>query len=92
MISFESAATKCAQKYLIDYDELKKCADGSKGNQLLYQAGEITNGLIPKLNYVPWINLNGEHSNEIQQLAEGNLTFFICSQLKVLFMIECNWN
>lgn len=92
--SFETTAVQCAKKHSINYEELKKCADGNKGNQLLYEAGEKTNSLNPKLNYVPWINVNGIHTNEIQQQAEGNLSYYVCSQLKVLFKLEleCNWN
>ncbi|RNA26223.1 hypothetical protein BpHYR1_031105 [Brachionus plicatilis] len=92
MESFETAALYCAKKHSIDYEGLKKCANDVKGNRLLHEAGEKTNKLDPKLNYIPWINVNGVHTNEIQQLAERNLTYFICSQLKVLFKIECNWN
>lgn len=94
MLNFETAAVECAKKLSIDYEELKTCAKSNRGNQLMFKAGEKTNSLNPKLNYVPWINVNGIHTNEIQQQAEANLSYFVCSQLKVLFKseLECNWN
>ena len=89
-MDFEAAAQECAKKYSIDYGRLKDCADSKLGNTLLFDAGEKTNNLDPKLNYVPWITANGAHSDEIQNNAERNLQMFICSQLKELYNIECD--
>ena len=90
-LNFESVALKCAKKHSVDYNSLKDCANGKLGNTLLFDAGEKTNSLDPELNYVPWITANGAHSYEIQNESEGNLPMFICSQLKELYDIECNF-
>ncbi|CAF0741797.1 unnamed protein product [Brachionus calyciflorus] len=82
MINFEAQALECAMKHSVDYEKLKQCAKSTIGNNLLYQAGEKTHSLDPKLNYVPWITVNNLHTNEIQKTAEANLTYFICSELK----------
>lgn len=91
-VPFETGALECALKHSVDYNKLKVCADNQLGNSLLYISGEKTNDLDPKLNYVPWITVNNLHTNETQQTAEANLTYFICSQLKVLYNLECFWN
>ena len=67
----------------IKFDDLKDCANGPLGNQLLYAAGLLTNNLVPRLNYVPWINNNKVHSSDIQNGAEKNLIEFVCLNYKV---------
>lgn len=89
-MNFETAASECAQKYSVDYDSLKECANSKLGNRLLFEAGEKTHGLRPKLDYVPWITADDMHTNNIQFTAERNLSQFICSRLKELFKIECD--
>ncbi len=46
--------------------------------------GVETNNLNPKLNYVPWININDIHTSEDQNDAENkNLVELICRKYSV---------
>ena len=37
-----------------------------------------TNALVPPHGYVPWITLNGKHTNDIQDKATFNLLGLVC--------------
>ena len=50
--------------------------------------GVETNNLNPKLNYVPWININDIHTSEDQNDAENkNLVELICRKYSVCFFL-----
>jgi interferon, gamma-inducible protein 30 len=85
-------AQECLQFSNVSFNQLAyDCANQTRGNALLYKAGYETNNLNPKLNYVPWINLNGEHSINIQNEAEEDLIKFICTNHKDATKINvCN--
>lgn len=80
-----SGVTKtCSEKYShISFDKLVECAKSQEGDELLHESGELTNSLRPKLNYVPWIVVNGEHTQDMQGEAEFSLNKFICKQFEV---------
>ena len=76
-------AQRCADKHAVSLDKLIQCANSSLGNQLLYGSGVITEQLIPKKNYVPWIVVDNLHTSQMQTDAESNLIDFICREYKV---------
>jgi len=44
-----------------EYKAINLCANGEKGDTLLYKSGVKTLGLDnPAMNYIPWLVLNGE--------------------------------
>ena len=45
--------------------------------------GAKTESLDPPHNFVPWIVVDGEHDNEIQQAAMDNLLALVCKLYKV---------
>lgn len=73
-----SAAERCANQQGIDFAPIEKCQTGPQGNALEHQMALKTNALIPRHNYVPWITLNGKHTNEIQDKATYNLLGLVC--------------
>ena len=61
----------CSKLHNISFERILKCANGVRGNKLHYYSGKATLSLVPKLNYVPWINVNDEHTDEMQKEAES---------------------
>ena len=45
--------------------------------------GAKTESLDPPHQYVPWIVINGEHTNELQTEAQTNLVALVCKEYKV---------
>ena len=56
---------------------------GPEGNILEHAIGAKTESLDPPHNYVPWIVVDGEHSDKVQQAAMDNLLDLICQLYKV---------
>ena len=52
--------------------------------------GAKTESLDPPHNYVPWIVVDGEHNNELQQAAMDNLLALVCKLYKVVVLISNN--
>ncbi len=50
---------ECASSHGLSADALQKCAEGDRGAMLEADAGKKTTSLNPKLNFVPWIVVNG---------------------------------
>jgi interferon gamma-inducible protein 30 len=48
------------------------------GNQLEHEMALRTNALQPPHQYVPWVTLNGVHTERIQTEAQNNLIQLIC--------------
>ena len=52
--------------------------------------GAKTESLDPPHNYVPWIVVDGEHNNELQQAAMDNLLALVCKLYKVVVLTSIN--
>ncbi|XP_064624667.1 gamma-interferon-inducible lysosomal thiol reductase-like isoform X2 [Lineus longissimus] len=79
----KEAAKQCATKTKItQLNAIMKCADGPQGNQLEHQMAMKTDALQPAHQYVPWVTLNGVHTEKIQNEAEKNLLKLICDTYK----------
>ena len=61
---------QCAKKQGIDYEAVKSCTSSSLGNKLEHEMAVKTDQLDPPHTYVPWITLNGVHSDLCLFLAE----------------------
>ena len=68
-----------------------ECANGKMGNKLLYSSALLTDRLKPPKNYIPWIVINGVHTDEIQTKAETDLVKLICEFYKVDFFYFRNY-
>ena len=80
----ESVATECAQKTTIDYDQITACTHSRLGNQLQHAYAVQTESLQPPHQYVPWITLNGEHTEDMQKQAEKDLIGLVCKSYQVI--------
>ncbi|UJR08894.1 hypothetical protein I4U23_013148 [Adineta vaga] len=78
----ETVATECAQKSAVDYDQITACTHSRLGNQLQHEYAVQTENLQPPHQYVPWITLNGEHTEDMQKQAEKDLIGLICKSYK----------
>lgn len=74
-----SVAEKCASQQGIDFTAIDKCQSGPQGNALEHKMALKTNALNPPHYYVPWVTLNGKHSEEIQEKATFDLLGLVCS-------------
>ncbi|KAK2901005.1 hypothetical protein Q8A67_009120 [Cirrhinus molitorella] len=64
------------------WDSVMKCATGDEGNKLMHQNALKTNALKPPHEYVPWITINGEHTEDLQNKAMTSLFSLVCSLYK----------
>lgn len=71
----------------MNWKNLNCCATSRLGNILQYEVGAATYALVPRMTYVPWIVLNGQHTNDVQRKAERNLLGFICDNYKVNLIV-----
>uniref|UniRef100_A0A0R3RSY6 Gamma interferon inducible lysosomal thiol reductase n=1 Tax=Elaeophora elaphi TaxID=1147741 RepID=A0A0R3RSY6_9BILA len=68
-----SAGLKCLSKLRIPNKRILQCAEGEEGRKLLAKAGEETEHLLPPLNFVPWILINGTRSSDAFYDLKKNL-------------------
>ena len=57
---------------------------GKLGNNLQHDFAVLTEQLNPPHKYVPWIVLNGIHTEEIQNEAQADLIGLICKTYQVI--------
>ncbi|OXA50758.1 Gamma-interferon-inducible lysosomal thiol reductase [Folsomia candida] len=76
--------TECAAKLdIVDpVEEIRTCAEGAEGSELLARNGVETHALRPKLYFVPWITYNGVFSEENLQNSQDSFKTVVCSELK----------
>ncbi len=79
----KTVATKCAEKAKIDFGKVIACTQSILGNQLQHAYAAQTESLQPPHQYVPWVTLNGIHTEDIEKAAEKNLIELICKTYKV---------
>ena len=78
------AAIKCAKKFpQISYNMLLACTTSKQGNDLQHQNALKTGALDPPHKYVPWIVLNGQHTDDIEQRALNDLVGLVCQTYQV---------
>lgn len=89
----EKVARQCAQNTSIDFEKVANCTNSRMGNQLQHVYAIETEHTKPTQAFVPWVTLNGNHTEKIQDLAETDLIALICDTYKVkmscLFIILC---
>ncbi|XP_056426041.1 gamma-interferon-inducible lysosomal thiol reductase isoform X2 [Hyla sarda] len=54
------------------------CVNGDLGNKLMHQNAMRTDALNPPHEYVPWVVINGKHTDTLQDRAMGALFNLIC--------------
>uniref|UniRef100_A0A9J7XWC8 Gamma-interferon-inducible lysosomal thiol reductase n=3 Tax=Cyprinus carpio TaxID=7962 RepID=A0A9J7XWC8_CYPCA len=75
------AAQPCLGVHFPDttWDSVMKCVTGDEGNKLMHQNALKTNALKPPHQYVPWITINGEHTDDLEDKAMNSLFNLVCS-------------
>jgi interferon gamma-inducible protein 30 len=63
-------------------DQVTECAKGSEGAQIQSDNAARTDALNPPHTYVPWVLINGNHTEDLQTRAENNLTALVCDLLQ----------
>ncbi|EYC38700.1 hypothetical protein Y032_0701g1651 [Ancylostoma ceylanicum] len=63
---------------LLNEQQMRDCATGPRGRRLLALAGSRTASLQPRLDFVPWIVINGERNGD----ALYDLTENLCKSLE----------
>ncbi|XP_078411981.1 gamma-interferon-inducible lysosomal thiol reductase-like isoform X1 [Cetorhinus maximus] len=73
-------AQRCLQVHepTVFWDTINSCVNGDQGNELMHQNAQMTNELDPPHNYVPWVLINEEHSEDLQHQAETDLFNLLC--------------
>lgn len=73
-----TVAQSCAKSLKIDYDSIEACVSGPLGNELEHKMAAMTDALEPQHQYVPWVTVNGKHTEKIQNMAQRNLLKLVC--------------
>ncbi|XP_031137102.1 gamma-interferon-inducible lysosomal thiol reductase [Sander lucioperca] len=78
------AGESCVNLYSPDlsWDSVMKCVKGDVGNQLMHQNALKTKALNPPHQYVPWVTINGVHTEDLQNKAMNSLFTLVCSMYK----------
>ncbi|XP_065508755.1 gamma-interferon-inducible lysosomal thiol reductase [Caloenas nicobarica] len=70
----------CLQVYApqLDSGRVAACVQGDVGAALMHRNAQLTEALDPPHQYVPWILVNGKHTDELQAQAQASLLGLIC--------------
>jgi hypothetical protein len=79
-----TVAMRCADKTQIDFSKVDACTKSKLGNQLQHIYAVRTESLQPQHQYVPWVTINGVHTEELEREAERDLVKLICKTYKVI--------
>jgi len=69
----------CAIQLGLEWDPIFSCYNGSVGNFLEHQMAEKTDALKPSHWYVPWVTVNGVHTEKIQDKVSDDMLGYVCS-------------
>lgn len=82
-------ASKCVNAANMDWNSIKKCSAGSQGNALMHKAAVKTDALNPSHEYVPWIVVDGRHTEALQNAAQKDFLGVVCDFYKGTKPKEC---
>ncbi|KAJ8011320.1 hypothetical protein DPEC_G00056920 [Dallia pectoralis] len=90
-VNVVKSAQVCLELYdpSTTWDSIMGCVKGEKGNALMHQNAMKTGSLKPAHQYVPWIVINGVHTDELQDQAMGSLFTLVCSMYKGPKPVAC---
>jgi len=75
-----NSSTICAKQFNVSLDDSIKCMGSRLGNDLQHANAVLTNAQHQQ--YVPWVTLNGVHTEDIEKAAESDLVKLICDTYK----------
>ncbi|KAL4634787.1 gamma-interferon-inducible lysosomal thiol reductase [Arapaima gigas] len=79
-----SAGESCLKLYApkVTWESIMSCVKGDLGNKLMHKNAQETAALNPPHQYVPWITINGKHTEDLQNKAMSSLFNLVCSLYK----------
>jgi len=81
----EQQVKTCAMESNVDLDLIRRCVKSKQGNLYEYQMGLKT----PAHSFIPWIQINGEGSDEINNKALVDLKGLVCAAYKGVKPVQC---
>lgn len=66
----------------MSYEKLLSCVNGDLGNQIMHQNALKTEALKPSHTFVPWVTVNGIHTDDLQEKAMSALIPLVCKLYK----------
>jgi len=74
------AAPKCWEIYMSStpFSMIEDCAKGSRGKELMHKLAQKTASLKPPHEYVPWLVINGIHTEKLEDEAFDDLKGLVC--------------
>eukprot|EP00296_Roombia_truncata_P001042 JP436758.1.p2 GENE.JP436758.1~~JP436758.1.p2 ORF type:complete len:213 (-),score=72.91 JP436758.1:67-705(-) len=77
----------CVTKAGGNYAEVQDCYNGSLGDKLIDEAADQTDALSPPHKWVPWLTINDQHVDDIDNLLE-----LVCDTYKGTKPAGCDGN
>lgn len=84
-----SSAKKCATDLRLDWSSLSNCANGPEGARLIAANKAKTDALQPAHQYVPWILIDGVHTEDLENKCLANLLGYLCKNYLSKNQPEC---
>ncbi|KAH9388004.1 antigen processing and presentation of exogenous peptide antigen via MHC class I [Tyrophagus putrescentiae] len=78
LASLDYVRELCANQLGLNWAQIKTCHAGQQGLDLIIANWKRTDALVPKKAYVPWIVINGVHTEELQEAAQTDLLGYLC--------------
>lgn len=73
---------KCASQLGLDWNAISSCSTSQTGVNYEVEMAVATEKLNPAHTYVPWIVVNGVHSQSIENSIQTNMVRYVCSIYK----------
>lgn len=74
-----SQGKKCASSSGLSWDDIAACAGSKQGNEWQAEFAAKTENLVPAHTYVPWVVVNGGHTESSESAVESNMVRYVCS-------------
>ncbi|KAK8728670.1 hypothetical protein OTU49_009085, partial [Cherax quadricarinatus] len=69
---------RCAQEVGVEWDPINQCAESVDGELLLYEQGQKQEALDPVPDWMPWIIINDEFTEDNLVEAQVDLLNLVC--------------
>jgi interferon gamma-inducible protein 30 len=73
---------KCATQVGVSWDDISACSTSKQGNTWEAEFGDLTDNLVPKHTYVPWVVVNNQHTESSENAVISNMVRYVCSIYK----------
>jgi len=74
----QNAGENCSMEIGLDWERIGSCYYSEESNTYLHQFGLETQALVPALSYVPWIVVDGVHTDHLNTAAQEHLFDLVC--------------